>query len=185
MSETYTRTGDDGTSGLLGDKRVQKDHPRLEALGAIDEANSALGLARAFCPYPDLQNTLITIQRDLYHIMAEVAATPDNSGRFRVVDNQRVLWLEEVIDSFEKRFDIPNEFIVPGDSQAGAFLDLARAIVRKAERRLSTLTQQGEIKNPALLSYLNRLSSLCFILGLWVAQTLNDISISLAKDGES
>lgn len=182
MSDFYTRKGDDGTSGLLGDERVNKDHPRLEAVGAIDEANSAFGIARAFCPFPETQEIILHIQRDLYYLMAELAASQGNEERFRKIDDCRIHWLEGQIDSLGSSLEIPNEFIVPGDSKAGAYLDLARTMVRKAERRITTLKTQGELENLALLRYLNRLSSFCFILGLWITMSLNDAPVSLAKE---
>ena len=101
MSNFYTRTGDDGTSGLLGKERVPKDHPRLEAVGAIDETNAALGVARANCSDSDIQAVILVVQRDLYHIMAEVAATKENASKFRIIDADRVTWLETKTLAFE------------------------------------------------------------------------------------
>ncbi len=142
MSPLYTRTGDDGTTGLLGEGRVPKFHPRLEALGALDEATAALGLARSLCQAEQTEPLVIAIQRDLYKLMAEVAATPENAPRFRTLEPGRVQWLEAQADAIAALAPVPNEFILPGDSQAGAALSLA------------------------LLQYLNRLSSLCFALEL-------------------
>jgi cob(I)alamin adenosyltransferase len=166
MSPFYTRTGDDGTTGLLGEGRLPKYHPRLEALGALDEASAALGLARALCKAPQSGPILVDVQRDLYHLMAEVAATPENVQRFRTVDQTRVKWLESQADALAALISVPDEFILPGDSLAGAALALARTIVRRAERRLAELLDKGEVSNPVLLQYLNRLSSLCFALEL-------------------
>jgi cob(I)alamin adenosyltransferase len=164
MTSFYTRTGDDGYSGLLGDERVPKFHPRLETVGAIDEASAALGLARAVCRAVQSPALLLTVQRDLYGMMAEVAATPDNATRFRTIDAGRVAWLETQIDAISTMVDIPNEFTVPGDSMPGAALALARTTVRRAERHVTLLFQNRELENQALLRYLNRLSSLCFVL---------------------
>ena len=166
MTNFYTRTGDDGTSGFLGEGRVPKDHPRLEAVGAIDEANAALGVARAACQAHRSPEILITVQRDLYGLMAEVAATPENAARFRIINTERVAWLEEHIEMIGASVEMPTGFIVPGDTPAGAALDLARTVVRRAERRTVSLWQAGEIENPELLRYLNRLSSLCFVMEL-------------------
>lgn len=185
MTDFYTRTGDDGTSGLLGRERVPKDHPRLEAVGSIDEANAALGVARAFCGQAKTNGTLLTIQRDLYNMMAEVAATPENAARFRTIDAHRVAWLETEMDWVGDKIEIPKDFIVPGDSKVGAYLDLARTIVRRAERRVSTLVHKGELENPQILPYLNRLSSLCFIFELWETLTSTENRISLAKDRDT
>ena len=95
MSKYFTRTGDDGIIGLLGDQRVPKDHPLLEAIGSIDEANAVLGLARSSISDPGSVLMITTIQRDLYHIMTEISASPENAARFRKMDQQRVDWLEQ------------------------------------------------------------------------------------------
>ena len=181
MTKYYTRTGDDGTTGLLGAGRARKDAPRLEAVGTLDEANAALGIARAACQAPQSPKILLTTQRDLYGLMAEVAATPQNATQFRVIDAGRVTWLEEQIAALEAGIEPTKEFIVPGDSPAGAALDLARTVVRRAERRLTGLHLEGEIKNPELLRYLNRLSSLCFVLELWENQQAGNAGPTLAK----
>lgn len=162
----YTGTGDDGSTGLLGQGRISKSDLRLETLGAIDEANSAIGLARTACQSIEARGTLVQIQRDLYRIMAEIASTGENPERFRTIDAERVGWLETMIDRLSESVEPPREFIVPGDCPAGAALDLARTITRRAERRLVELNQRETLLNPALLSYLNRLSSFCFVLEL-------------------
>ena len=162
----YTSKGDDGTTNLLGEGRVAKYHVRIEAVGTLDEASAALGLARAQCRDPHSNGILLEAQRDLYKLMAEVAATPENAERFRFIDAGRVTWLEEQTDKLSKMVEIPKEFILPGDSVAGAALSLARAIVRRAERRVVELFDAEEVKNPDLQRYLNRLSSLCFVLEL-------------------
>ncbi len=166
MSSFYTRRGDDGTTGQLGEGRVPKYHPRMEALGTLDEASAALGLARALCQADGNPPRLVVMQRDLYAIMAEVASTPENAEKFRGVDPERVRWLEAEIDHISDAATIPNEFILPGDSVAGAALSVARTIVRRAERRLAELSDAGELENPVLLQYMNRLSSLCFAMEL-------------------
>ena len=100
MSEYFSKTGDDGTSGLLGGERVPKNHPHLAAIGAIDEANSALGLARAHSTDHKTQDAILVIQRDLYKIMAEVSATSSNAEKFRSIDATNVNWLENKITTF-------------------------------------------------------------------------------------
>jgi cob(I)alamin adenosyltransferase len=161
----YTRKGDDGTTGLLGEGRVAKYHARMEALGALDESSATLGLARASTVDPRCAPLLLESQRDLYRVMAEVAATPENARQFHF-EERRVLWLEEQTDSLSKTVEMPKEFILPGDTPSGAALSLARAVVRRAERRVVELFDTDEIKNPALQKYLNRLSSLLFVLEL-------------------
>jgi cob(I)alamin adenosyltransferase len=181
MTDFYTRTGDDGTSSLLGNQRVPKDHPRLEAVGALDETNAALGIARATCNSERIKAIIIQTQRDLYHLMAEVAATPENAARFRVIDAERVVWLEQKTSEISADVDIPKEFIIPGDTLVGARLDLARTIIRRAERRVAHLIHAGEVENRELLRYLNRLSSLCFVLELAENSLASENPISLQK----
>jgi len=181
MSQFYTRKGDDGYTGLLGDERVSKSDPRPEAIGSIDEANAAIGWARAHCRSSRSREILLSIQRDLYNLMAEISATPENAERFRTIDTHKVNWLEEQTDILSESVDIPKEFITPGDSLGGAALDLARTVVRRAERRVAQLWHTQEIKNPEVLKYLNRLSSLCFVLELFEIQIAGTDKPTLAK----
>ena len=162
----YTAKGDDGTTGLLGEGRVPKYHVRMEAIGALDEASAALGLARAQCNAHQTAPILLEAQRDLYKLMAEVAATPENASQFHFINEARVGWLEEQTDELSKVVEMPKEFILPGDTLGGAALSLARAIVRRAERCVVSLFDEDEVANPDLQRYLNRLSSLCFVLEL-------------------
>jgi len=180
MSSFFTRTGDDGKTGLLGQGRLPKYHPRIEALGALDEASAALGLSRALCQTAQTKSILMEIQRDLYALMAETAATPENAESFRTLGLPRVRWLESQVDNLSMIVHIPTEFILPGDSVSGAALALTRTIVRRAERRVAELLDTGEIKNPIILQYLNRLSSLCFALELLENQRV-DPDTTLAK----
>jgi len=180
MTAFYTRSGDDGKTGQLGEGRLPKYHPKVEALGTLDEVSASLGLARALCKAAQNGPLLIEVQRDLYAIMAEVAATPENVERFRGIDTARIQWLESKIDSIAASAPIPAEFILPGDSLAGAALSLARTIVRRAERRLAELLDKGEIQNPLPMQYLNRLSSLCFAMELLENQQAGNPTI-LAK----
>ena len=181
MPTFYTKTGDDGYSGLLGEGRVPKFDPRLEAVGTLDEATAALGLARAACLAPQSAPRLLQAQRDLYGLMAEVAATPENAARFRSIDAGRVAWLEEQTDLISSQVEMPKDFILPGDSPAGAALALARTVVRRAERRVALLLHTGELENTELLRYLNRLSSLCFALELVENQAAGKAKPTLAK----
>jgi cob(I)alamin adenosyltransferase len=162
----YTSKGDDGTTNLLGEGRVAKYHARIEAVGTLDESTAALGLARAQCLDPLSAPILLETQRDLYKLMAEVAATPENAEKFHFIDESRVAWLEQRTDELSRIVEMPKEFILPGDSLAGAALSLARAIIRRAERRVVELFDLNELSNPDLQRYLNRLSSLCFVLEL-------------------
>jgi cob(I)alamin adenosyltransferase len=164
MHPYYSRTGDDGYTSVLGFGRLPKHHPRLEAIGTIDEASAALGVARTLCQLTQTAELLITIQRDFYSLMAEVAALPENAARFRTIGAERVTWLEQQIDLISATIDLPGEFTISGNSPAGAALDLARTVVRRAERRLTELLHQGEIDNIYLIQYSNRASSLIYVL---------------------
>jgi cob(I)alamin adenosyltransferase len=160
----YTASGDDGSTSLLGDERVPKYHPQPEAYGTVDEASAALGLARSLAGRPEVKETLLSVQRDLYQIMSELAATPAAASRFRSIDAERVAWLSQMTDHFGEQAHMPREFVVPGETPAGAALDLARTVVRRAERRTVQLMDIGRCANPEIVRYLNRLSSLCFVL---------------------
>ncbi len=166
MSTFYTRKGDEGTTGLLGKGRLPKHHPRIEAVGTLDEATAALGLARALSHSPDIRALILRVQRDLSALMAEVAATPENAAVFRGITSERVQWLEAQTDSLSERITLPKEFILPGETTGGGALALARTVTRRAERRVAALFAAEELENKALLHYLNRLSSLCFVLEL-------------------
>lgn len=166
MTTFYTGKGDDGTTGLLGEGRVSKTHPRMEALGALDESSATLGLARALARDPRCGPLVIELQRDLYKLMAEVAAPPENAAQFHAIDAARVAWLEAQTDALSESVTLPKEFILPGDSVSGAAFSLARTVVRRAERRVVELFNLGDVRNPDLQRYLNRLSSLCFVLEL-------------------
>jgi cob(I)alamin adenosyltransferase len=182
MVKFYTQTGDDGYTGLLGEGRVAKYDLRMEAVGTLDEATAALGLARALSADPRTAPLLLTIQRDLYHLMAETAATHENATRFRVIDSQRVTWLEEQTDTLSNQITLPNEFILPGDSRSGAAMSIARTVIRRAERLIAQLIHTGQLENHELLRYLNRLSSLCFVLELVENHASGQSSPTLARE---
>jgi cob(I)alamin adenosyltransferase len=182
MARFYTKKGDDGYTSRLGVGRVPKYHQRIEIVGTIDEANAAIGLARALCKNPLTSDILVEVQRDLYHAMAEIASTPENASRFRKITAERVAWLEARSDELSSRVNIPDEFIIPGDSLAGAAIDLARTIVRRAERLIARLLHLNKLDNPELLRYVNRLSSLCFVLELLENQTAGVLRPKIAKD---
>jgi len=182
MPSFYTRKGDDGYTGLLGNQRVPKSDLRLEILGTLDEATAALGMARAQCQAPESGDLLIAIQRNLYALMAEVAATPENAVKFRQIGERQVKWLEDQITWIADRVDdIPSEFILPGDTYPGAVIDLSRTIVRRAERRLAELYRESLPSNPDLLRYLNRLSSFLYVLELFENQAAGRQHPTLAK----
>jgi cob(I)alamin adenosyltransferase len=166
MSKFYTARGDDGYTGILGQGRLPKYAPIVAAYGEVDEASSFLGLARALTAVPAHRELVRALQRDLYHLMAELAAAKEHAERFRYIDRARVAWLNERIEELGRGLEMPEEFILPGDTPAAAAFDLARTVVRRAERRLAQLVHQGVVENKQLLVYLNRLSSMCFVLEL-------------------
>jgi len=159
----YTALGDTGQTDLLGE-RVEKDDPRIDILGAIDETTSAIGLGRAHSQLETTGPRLITAQRDLYKIMAELAFTPDLLPDRHRFEADRVAWLEAEIKAVTTSVELPREFVLAGETVSGAALDVARTVARRAERQAVALARAGVITNGEILRYLNRLSSLLFIL---------------------
>ncbi len=164
----YTKTGDDGTTGLYFGGRVRKDSAPIEINGAVDEAQAALGLARAeSAPGSELNQRLAALERELYVLMAEVATAPENRHKLKpgasLVTEQMVLALEGAIDELRGRPDIPSDFTVPGENRPAAALDLARTIVRRAER----LAVPHPVEGSYVLPYLNRLSDLLWAMARW------------------
>lgn len=174
-------SGDDGNTGLIGKGRVPKYHPRPEAYGTVDEASAALGLARSLTKSDEISGITEAIQRDLYALMAELATLDPDSSKLERFGEEKVSWLEQQIAGIEEQTELPKEFVVGGDAPAGAAFDLARTIVRRAERHVARLLHTDEIQNAELLRYLNRLSSLCFLLSLWEYQLAGIDRPSLAN----
>lgn len=165
----YTKTGDDGTTGLLYGGRIAKDDLRIEAAGSADEAVAALGIARAACTTPGLGDLLLRLQRELFAAGAEIATDPGNwrkleAGKGTLIDAAMVDSLEQLIDEHESRFTMPAEFIIPGENPGSAAIDLARAIVRRTERRCVALAREKMLPDGEILRYLNRLADLLFVL---------------------
>jgi len=168
MPRIYTKTGDDGTTGLLYGGRVSKADPATEAFGTTDEAVAALGLARSLCDDPDLGSDILLLQRELFVVGADLATNPKERGRLEpgvsLVSDEMVRRLERRIDDLVARRPLPDVFIVPGANPGSAALDLARTVVRRAERQVVELERAGREVNPQILRYLNRLSDLLFVL---------------------
>jgi cob(I)alamin adenosyltransferase len=161
----YTKTGDDGTTGLLYGGRVRKDSAGIEINGVVDEAQAAMGLARAeFDPGSELDRLLTGLERDLYVLMAEVATDPSKRSKLKsgktLVTSAMVDGLEGHIDDLIARIDMPTDFVVPGANRASAGLDLARTVVRRAER----LAVSFPIEGSEVGRYLNRLSDLLWAM---------------------
>lgn len=164
MAKTRKHFGDDGSTGILSEGRLDKFHPRIEALGALDEASAALGLARAMTRLPETAEMLMEMQRDLYTLMAETASDPKNVARIQSFDQTRMDRWEARATDMENKVSLPNEFILPGGSPAAAALSMARTIIRRAERRVALLLSRHEITNPLILTCLNRFSHICYLL---------------------
>lgn len=167
----YTGKGDDGTTGLLFGGRVPKDDLRPEALGAVDEAQAAIGLARAavgeIADAVELDELLVRVERDLYVLMAELATDDANRSKLEagttMVTADHVEALSSVTDDLAGRFAFPTEFVVPGQTELAARLDVARTVVRRAERRAVPVAAEGA----QVVPYLNRLSSLLWTAARW------------------
>lgn len=165
----YTKSGDDGLTGLFGGGRVAKDDARIEAYGTVDELNAAIGVARAARMPADFDAILASAQNDLFVAGAELA-TPTEAlakldQRSDRIGHRHSERLEAAIDRFEERLEPLREFILPGGDPAGAALHLARTICRRAERRIVTLRRiESEAVSDALIVYLNRLGDLLFVL---------------------
>jgi cob(I)alamin adenosyltransferase len=166
LNKIYTRTGDAGTSGLVDGSRVPKHAARMSAIGAVDEANSSIGLAVCALPGERHAEALVRIQNDLFDLGADLATpsedfTPSEMV-LRIVPAQ-VEWLERAIDSLNDDLDPLTSFILPGGSEAAARVHVARAAARRAERAMTALAAEAPV-NPAALAYVNRMSDYLFVL---------------------
>jgi len=175
----YTKRGDDGTTGLHYGGRVRKDSTQIELNGTVDEAQSAMGVARAASDDgSEVNERLVALCRDLYVLMAEVAVTPDHRPKLvagtSLITPEMVTALEEQIDELLGRFEMPSDFTIPGANPVAASLDLARAIVRRAER----LAVREPVEGSLVLAYLNRLSDLLWAMARWQEGP----GLKLAKD---
>ena len=176
----YTRTGDDGSTGLLYGGRVGKDSAGPDAYGAVDEAVSMLGLARAEAERgSELDELLVRLQRELFVVGAELATAPEKRDKLvpgvsRTTD-EMVAALEPLIDDITARYDAPTEFVLPGENRTAAALDVARAVVRRAERQAVAAARDGWLDGSAVVPYLNRLADLVFTLARWQEGTFRPV----------
>lgn len=155
----YTKTGDHGQTGLYSGERVDKASARVEAYGTVDEANSALAMARAFCTQPQTAAKILPLQKKLSLLMADLASI----GREPCLTAEDVKAMEREIDEMESMLPPLQAFIVPGDTKGGAMLDLARTMIRRAERRFLELARTEDVHEVDRL-FLNRSSDYCFML---------------------
>lgn len=182
LNKIYTRTGDDGTTGLVDGSRTAKHALRIEAIGRVDEANSAIGLAAVTLRNTPRHDALVRIQNDLFDLGADLATPASDEDDFapsemvlRIVSAQTD-WLEQAIDAYNEHLQPLTSFILPGGGEAAARTHVARASTRAAERAMTELAQ-AEAINPAALAYINRLSDFLFVL----ARVLNDDGASDVK----
>jgi cob(I)alamin adenosyltransferase len=164
----YTRGGDDGTTGLYFGGRVQKTADPIELNGAVDEAQAALGWARSLSEKGGrINNLLVLLERDLWVLMAEVATLPDNRskliGEKSLVTSEMIARLESHIDELSDEIEMPTEFVVPGENQLSAALDVARTVIRRAER----IAVGYPLDDSFVVAYLNRLSDLAWTMARW------------------
>lgn len=167
VARIYTRAGDDGTTGLIGGKRVSKDTPRIEACGSVDELNAIIGAVRSYALPESVDKALQRVQENLFLIGASLA-TPEGADRSSwEIRDADVSALEKEIDAYEDSLEPLAQFILPGGAAAGASLHLARTISRRAERRCVALSRIEKI-DLQIICYLNRLSDFCFVLARYV-----------------
>ena len=172
MTRIYTKTGDDGTTGLIGGKRVHKDAARIEAYGVVDELNAVFGVVCA-SPLPErVRRILRRVQDDLFSIGADLALPPGMERKewgVPPIPDENIAVLEREIDECQTEMPPLKLFILPGGSAPGAMLHLARTVARRAERRCVALAHSEPV-DPQIIRYLNRLSDLCFVLARYVNQ---------------
>jgi cob(I)alamin adenosyltransferase len=168
-----TKHGDDGTTGLMYNRRVSKGHPRVEACGAVDELNAALGLARASARHPFVRDHLLEIQPLLVTLMGELATRPGDLPRYAkdgypLVSQEMTAKLDRLIQKIETRQISFKDWSTPGENPSSATLDLARTVCRRAERRVCALQEAGQLQNSEIIAFLNRLSDALWLLARWV-----------------
>ena len=167
-----TKTGDSGTTGLMYGRRVHKNNPRVEAMGAVDELNAALGMARATATDAFVSDNILSIQKNLVTLMGEVGVLPEDLPRytkdgFPLVTPEMTAHLEKLVTEIESQNISFKGWATPGATQNSAALDMARTICRRAERRVCELNESGQITNPEIIIYLNRLADLLWLFARW------------------
>jgi cob(I)alamin adenosyltransferase len=168
-----TRKGDDGTTGLMYNRRVPKSHARIDALGAVDELNAAIGLARASNRPDFVGENLLLIQKDLVTLMGEMATLPEDLDRykkdgFQIVSPALTEKLDKLVAEIEGQGISYKGWATPGANMAAGSLDFARTVCRRAERRVQALIESGDIKNAEMIVFLNRLSDVLWLMARWV-----------------
>lgn len=167
-----TKTGDGGTTGLMYNRRVSKCHPRVEAYGTVDELNAALGLARATAAHTFVSERLLPVQRDLVILMGELATAVEDLPRyvmdgFNVVTPELTARVDQIVQEVEAQHIEFTGWAMPGETVGAAALDVARTVCRRAERHVVRLHEEGQLKNPEVITYLNRLADALWLLARW------------------
>lgn len=161
----FNKRGDGGETSLLYGGRVSKSDLRTETYGTLDEAVSALGLGRSLARRGRVKEIVLELQRELFVVGAELATQDENLNRLsEKIDGVKVDRLQALIEELEEKIELPKAFIIPGGNAASAALDLARTIIRRGERKAVALREEGTLKNPEILRYLNRTADLLFVL---------------------
>jgi cob(I)alamin adenosyltransferase len=172
-----TKAGDSGSTGLMFNRRVSKCHPRVEAGGAVDELNAAIGLARATAQHSFVRENLLLIQKDLVLLMGELATQVEDLPRytkagFSIVTSEMTVKLDGLVKEIESQKVSFEGWATPGDNLNSAALDVARTICRRAERRVCALQESNQLQNPEIIIYLNRLSDTLWLMARWVETKL-------------
>ena len=167
MVRIYTRTGDDGSTGLSGLRRTTKDSPLIEAFGELDELNAMIGVVRSSSLPDNADRILEIVQKDLFAIGAQIMAPDESDNKGGLIREEDVIELEKEIDALENQLEPLRRFILPGGARMAAELHLARAIARRVERHCISLSRIQKVA-PNILCYLNRLSDLCFVLARYL-----------------
>jgi len=167
-----TKTGDKGTTALMYGRRVPKNHPRLEACGAVDELNAALGLVRATAQYCFTRDNILGIQKTLVALMGELATDREDWPRYlkdgyTLVTPEMTAQLEKLVNEIEVQKLEFKDWVMPGGNPVAAALDIARTTCRRAERRVVTLQESGDLQNGEVIIYLNRLADLLWLMARW------------------
>lgn len=157
-------SGDDGLTDYLGKGRLEKSSLRVDCIGSLDESSAALGLAKSFCNDSAAISLIEKCQYALYRLMTEAASSLESRDKFPGVSMDQVAWIEAEVHRLEQEVEIPKDFILPGATQCSAALDVARTVIRRAERRLVELAASGAFQNPEGMKFINRLSTLIFYL---------------------
>jgi cob(I)alamin adenosyltransferase len=168
-----TRTGDQGTTGLMYNRRVSKCHPRVEAYGCVDELNAAIGLARASARHDFVSANLLRVQQDLVILMGELATAVEDLPRyvkddFTLVTPSMTVKLDQLVTAIEAQNITYKGWATPGASPDSAALDVARTVCRRAERRVVSLQETSQLQNAEIIIYLNRLADLLWLFARWV-----------------